>query len=110
MQSAPPPPYTEKVSYESAPPPVQTAQPIFLGSPVVSIGTYPVQCICPHCRTQIVSQTAKKPGLLAWLLCGGMALLGFWLCCFIPFCIDSCKDTEHYCPNCHILLGVNKTI
>ncbi|KAK6040179.1 hypothetical protein COOONC_22315 [Cooperia oncophora] len=66
--------------------------------------------MCPHCHQQILTKTEPKSGLLTWLLCGGMALFGCWLCCCIPFCVDGCRDTEHYCPNCRKLLGTYRRI
>ncbi|UJR20584.1 hypothetical protein I4U23_023709 [Adineta vaga] len=193
MQYSQPPPYTEKTPYPQAqPPPASAPAPVYAApmyAPPV-VGSYPVQCVCPHCRQQVVTQTVKKNGLLAWLLCGGMTLVGLWLCClypteskpnapssyaqsvypsqsvpmattaniqtqvtmykdipiqcicpycrtpiltriekktgvipwivctiiafaggfcgccFIPFCINGLKDSEHYCPKCQVLLGV----
>jgi len=73
------------------PPPVAMVQPVFItGTPVI-LGDYPMQFTCPHCARQIVTRTEKKSGLFAWAICGGLTLIGFWLCCCIPFCVDACK-------------------
>ncbi|CAF3716715.1 unnamed protein product [Rotaria sp. Silwood1] len=106
-ESAPPPYTSEKqVNYQQAPPPppIPMAQPIYVGAPIVIVGDYPMQCTCPHCGRQIVTRTEKKSGLLAWIICAVLFLFGLWLCCFIPFCVDGCKDTEHYCPSCGVML------
>jgi lipopolysaccharide-induced tumor necrosis factor-alpha factor len=59
---------------------------------------------CPGCgfigSTVIDHQAGKK----AWVCCFIMTFTtGF---CFLPFCIDSCKDKMHICANCHGDLGV----
>jgi len=65
----------------------------------------PVSVTCPHCRAQVVTAVSYTTGLLVWLLCLGLLLIGCWLgCCLIPFCIDDLKDTTHYCPNCKQVL------
>ncbi|CAF0855164.1 unnamed protein product [Adineta steineri] len=111
MSSAPPP-YSEKASSQPAgsyQQRQQQPQPIMYQLPII-VGEYPVQCTCPQCKAQIVTRTEKKVGLFAWLLCGIMVLIAFWICCFIPFCVDACKDTEHYCPSCNTLIGAHKKL
>ena len=36
----------------------------------------------------------------------GVFVVRLWLgCCLIPFCLDSCKDVVHICPNCRATVG-----
>ncbi|GFO25537.1 lipopolysaccharide-induced tnf-alpha factor [Plakobranchus ocellatus] len=62
----------------------------------------PVHCSCPHCRAEIVTGTHFETGTFTWVVCCVLWLVGCSLgCCFIPFCVDGCKDVIHTCPNCH---------
>ncbi|TWW69912.1 hypothetical protein D4764_18G0007180 [Takifugu flavidus] len=31
-----------------------------------------------------------------------------FLCCFIPFCIESCQDIMHRCPSCNRVIYIYK--
>uniref|UniRef100_F1LED3 Lipopolysaccharide-induced tumor necrosis factor-alpha factor n=1 Tax=Ascaris suum TaxID=6253 RepID=F1LED3_ASCSU len=91
--------------------PVAPARPpttIYVSSLV--FGAHAVNLCCPHCQAQILTQTVGRAGLLTWLICGGLALVGCWLCCPIPFCVASCQDVEHYCPKCRRLLGTYRRL
>jgi lipopolysaccharide-induced tumor necrosis factor-alpha factor len=61
--------------------------------------------VCPYCKATISTSVNLKAGLLTWLICGGLCLIGCWPCAPISFCVDSTKDTIHSCPNCNVVLG-----
>lgn len=41
-----------------------------------------------------------------FLGCLGLALLGCYPCCIIPFCIPDCKTAVHVCPRCRNVIAV----
>ncbi|KAL3245330.1 hypothetical protein MRX96_046995 [Rhipicephalus microplus] len=75
-----------------------------------SWGPHPVAVSCPYCEAFVTTRLCPQPGLLTWLVCSGMAMLGCVPCCFLPFCVYECQDVEHFCPNCRRILGVYRRI
>ncbi|ODM92306.1 Lipopolysaccharide-induced tumor necrosis factor-alpha factor [Orchesella cincta] len=105
-----------EVSEPSAPPPppgyfqqsqAQPAQPQMLIVGVAILGPTTTRMTCGSCHTEIQTSTNKKPSIVAFLSAGIMCVLGL-ICCIIPFFVDSCKDTEHTCPNCGAYLGTHR--
>eukprot|EP00079_Xenopus_tropicalis_P039300 XP_017953071.1 PREDICTED: lipopolysaccharide-induced tumor necrosis factor-alpha factor homolog isoform X2 [Xenopus tropicalis] len=94
----PPPPV-----YNSIPGQPVTVPPVV--TPIIVTSTFqdtPASTTCPSCRQNIITNIHYNIGLLTWLLFGILFIFGCWLgCCLIPFCVDSCKDVDHYCPNCN---------
>ncbi|XP_044733001.1 lipopolysaccharide-induced tumor necrosis factor-alpha factor homolog [Chrysoperla carnea] len=103
-----PPPYSQ------APPPgpgfhvPPTAPPPVVLVPS-NVGPDPATITCPSCRanirTRIEYESTTKTHLFALLL----FLIGCWPCCCIPYCMDSCNNANHYCPNCGSFIGSYKS-
>nr|ALG36745.1 lipopolysaccharide-induced tumor necrosis factor-alpha factor 1 [Brachionus koreanus] len=95
----PPPPYQTQVPNTTV-----IVQPVL--NQALFLGKNPSHVVCPQCKAQVVTRVNYKTGGGTWLICLGLCLIGCTLGCqFIPFCVDSCKDSEHYCPNCNTYLG-----
>lgn len=80
---------------------------IIKGPRYVRVGTRkPVQLTyCPHCGQQGVNThvRTKATETTGALFLG--ALIVFWPLCWLPFVIDGCKQTNHYCTNCGAKVG-----
>lgn len=62
------------------------------------------QALCPNCQTPVITSIKYEPGPGTWIMCVAMGM------CLGPFgalvfCIDDCKDCQHYCNKCGGKLG-----
>ncbi|KAK9718507.1 LITAF-like zinc ribbon domain [Popillia japonica] len=111
-KSSHPPAY--HVGQDAGPPPVIVGQPqpyatpqqVFVG-PTIHYGPESQSIQCPHCRSQILTkvetETTTRTHLVAVLMCACCC----WLCAWLPYCMDSCKNKNHYCPSCGAFLGAH---
>jgi lipopolysaccharide-induced tumor necrosis factor-alpha factor len=73
---------------------------------LVSYGEHPQNIVCPQCRARVITVTKKKIGTGAWCCCIILCASLVWCGCqFLPFCLDTFKDVEHYCSSCNNLVG-----
>ncbi|XP_037620020.1 lipopolysaccharide-induced tumor necrosis factor-alpha factor homolog [Sebastes umbrosus] len=90
---------------------LQSHVPLHTDLTVGPLGENPVQVACPQCHQTVLTELEYLPGLLTYLSCGGICLIGCAFgCCLIPFLVDRLKDAKHNCPNCKTVLGVHKRI
>ncbi|XP_032590331.1 lipopolysaccharide-induced tumor necrosis factor-alpha factor homolog [Drosophila grimshawi] len=73
--------------------------------PLVPVGTDPQFLRCPFCQNDVVTTIHKAPTLTTHMWAMGLCLIGCWPCVCIPYCMDTCKSTDHYCPVCKALVG-----
>lgn len=62
---------------------------------------------CKNCHSVETSFVEYELGTGAWVVCLLLCCY-FPPYCFIPFCLDSCKDVVHECPNCRANVGTAK--
>ncbi|XP_008288457.1 lipopolysaccharide-induced tumor necrosis factor-alpha factor homolog isoform X2 [Stegastes partitus] len=110
--TAPPPGMYPQPGFPSAGPPPAGYQSVSTGRVIVTPALQDIagQTVCPHCQQQVTTIATLKPGLLTWAACGGLAIFACCLCCWIPFCVDACKDVEHSCPSCHKVIYIYKRL
>ncbi|XP_067101670.1 uncharacterized protein [Osmerus mordax] len=74
---------------------------------VEKLSTAPSVVQCPSCNLIITTETLRKVGGTAWLLCFMCTLFGCLAgCCLIPFCVKSLWDVHHHCPMCHAQIHI----
>uniref|UniRef100_A0A1B6EBM5 LITAF domain-containing protein n=1 Tax=Clastoptera arizonana TaxID=38151 RepID=A0A1B6EBM5_9HEMI len=87
--------------------PTQVAYPVQQRPTIIPMAFGPNSAAtqCPSCHASISTKTVKsattKTHILALVLC----LICCWPCVILPYCTDSCRATNHYCPNCNAFLG-----
>ncbi|XP_033610620.1 lipopolysaccharide-induced tumor necrosis factor-alpha factor homolog isoform X2 [Cryptotermes secundus] len=75
---------------------------------IMPVGPKPSNMRCPACHSNIRTTTESQSQSCAHIACIIMFLLGCCLCSCIPYCMDSCKNVRHTCPNCKTFLGMYK--
>ncbi|XP_072298272.1 uncharacterized protein [Eucyclogobius newberryi] len=71
----------------------------------------PTKTQCPGCSAFITTKTCTTVSSITWLACIMIAMMGCVAgCCFLPFCLDSFKNTSHKCPKCNTLISTVKKL
>lgn len=61
---------------------------------------------CPYCGRTGPTIIEYKSGLLAYLSCLGICVLGCSCgCCLVPFCLNFTRDVQHKCSSCRQTLS-----
>ncbi|XP_037811525.1 lipopolysaccharide-induced tumor necrosis factor-alpha factor homolog [Lucilia sericata] len=111
VNNGPPPMYNNNFAQPSAsapaagPPSTATTVQIMANQPMFPqpVGPKSMQMTCPSCRCRIETEVRHRSTskthfaclLLSWTIC----------CCCIPYCMDSCRNANHFCPMCGAYIG-----
>jgi hypothetical protein len=68
-------------------------------TPLRSLSGTPARVDCPVCKAPTTTRTFKESGERAYIWGAVLCVLTGCLC-WIPCCMDDCKDTHHTCTNC----------
>ncbi|KAL1460358.1 hypothetical protein MTO96_043343 [Rhipicephalus appendiculatus] len=74
-----------------------------------SLTATPMKMRCPHCGYEIMTRTTKTAGMCTYIMAGVCCVLCF-PCVWVPFVVDTWKDTSHSCPNCNTALGERRMV
>ncbi|XP_055854589.1 lipopolysaccharide-induced tumor necrosis factor-alpha factor homolog isoform X2 [Episyrphus balteatus] len=83
---------------------VITQQPIVAG-PYVPIAQSPSRLNCPNCHADVLTNVKYEPNTQTHLIALCLCLFVCWPCVCLPYCMDSCQNANHYCPNCNAFIG-----
>ncbi|CAH4036462.1 unnamed protein product [Pieris brassicae] len=78
-------------------------------SGIVPVGPEPSRIVCPSCQATIVTKIDRIATTKTHLIACCLFLFLCWPCTCVPYCMDSCKNADHYCPNCNAYLGTYKS-
>ncbi|XP_041972912.1 lipopolysaccharide-induced tumor necrosis factor-alpha factor homolog [Aricia agestis] len=109
MKGPPPPAYDDGPPGPPGPPGGVPPQPGYYGFPTIIVetpmGAHPTPYTCRSCNQQIVTRIERKNVMKTHLFALLLCVFGCWPCVCIPYCVDSCKSADHYCPNCNGYIG-----
>ncbi|XP_017772399.1 PREDICTED: lipopolysaccharide-induced tumor necrosis factor-alpha factor homolog [Nicrophorus vespilloides] len=73
--------------------------------PPVQFGPDPQRCICHSCHADISTTVKSKTNLKTHFMAMCMCLTCCFLCAWLPYCMKSCRNRNHFCPSCDSYLG-----
>ncbi|XP_034479230.1 lipopolysaccharide-induced tumor necrosis factor-alpha factor homolog [Drosophila innubila] len=100
----PPMPQPQAQAQTYAPPPPQQTVIIQTATHNLALGSEPSRIRCPSCHADVVTTVNSSPSgrTHCWAL---IICLLFWPCVCLPYCMDSCQNSDHYCPRCNSYIG-----
>ncbi|XP_017490198.1 PREDICTED: lipopolysaccharide-induced tumor necrosis factor-alpha factor homolog [Rhagoletis zephyria] len=112
--TAPPPPAYIQSENVAARPTAASAVPLNITEPIPTyttiytnpnppVGPKSTKLRCPQCKCMVETKVRHRSTTKTHLAC----LLLSWscICCCLPYCMDTCRNANHFCPMCGTFLG-----
>ncbi|KAG5675421.1 hypothetical protein PVAND_005327 [Polypedilum vanderplanki] len=71
----------------------------------VAVGPNSTRLTCPSCHAVISTRVERKSSAKTYIVAVLLCVFLCWPCVCVPFCTNSCRNANHYCPNCKAFLG-----
>ncbi|XP_055917054.1 lipopolysaccharide-induced tumor necrosis factor-alpha factor homolog isoform X2 [Eupeodes corollae] len=83
---------------------VITQQPI-VTTQYAPVGQTQSRVNCPSCHADVLTNVRYEPNTQTHLIALCLFCFICWPCVCLPYCMDSCQNANHYCPNCNAFIG-----
>lgn len=79
-----------------------TIIPVIVG---YQMGPEPADTTCPLCQTKMVTRIKAKTNVKTHIIALLFGFLCLLPCVAIPYCTNTCRNTDHYCTQCNAYIG-----
>ncbi|XP_037046394.1 lipopolysaccharide-induced tumor necrosis factor-alpha factor homolog [Bradysia coprophila] len=69
------------------------------------VGPDPQMITCPSCRASVITRMEYEPTTKTHIMAGLLCVFCCWCCVCVPYCVNSCKNGNHFCPSCGAFIG-----
>ncbi|CAG8908906.1 unnamed protein product [Penicillium egyptiacum] len=75
--------------------------------PLAQLGEEPGRISCPFCFHEVQTRVNKESTSATSMAAVCCCLFGGILCAFLPFCMEMCHDSHHFCTNCGVQVAIH---
>ncbi|KAJ5153906.1 uncharacterized protein N7500_009345 [Penicillium coprophilum] len=73
---------------------------------LAQLGEDPGRICCPFCFHEVQTRVNKESTSSTTLAAVGCCLFGGICCAFLPYCMQMCHDSHHFCTNCGVQVAI----
>ncbi|CRL20936.1 LPS-induced tumor necrosis factor alpha factor [Penicillium camemberti] len=75
--------------------------------PLAQLGEEPGRICCPFCFHEVQTRVNKESTSATNMAAVCCCLFGGICCAFLPFCMEMCHDSHHFCTNCGVQVAIH---
>ncbi|KAJ5520774.1 LPS-induced tumor necrosis factor alpha factor [Penicillium fimorum] len=75
--------------------------------PLAQLGEEPGRICCPFCFHEVQTRVNKESTSSTTMAAACCCLFGGICCAFLPFCMEMCHDSHHFCTNCGVKVAIH---
>ncbi|KAJ5371929.1 hypothetical protein N7517_003935, partial [Penicillium concentricum] len=74
---------------------------------LAQLGEEPGRISCPFCFHEVQTRVNKESTSSTTMAAACCCLFGGICCAFLPFCMEMCHDSHHFCTNCGVQVAIH---